>query len=167
MSLDTSINWPLFLCTSLVICLRSFAAPLCLWFLNKFYSPSVTIDKLTEELKCVTNELGKISQQDEFAAYVRKERQRNALVQRLKDERNDFESKQNNLLTSIRMLLNIGTVVMMIILTVTGRRHESMPLFNYPFFRFPLILWIMSLNTFITSLTDIYKRYQTDKKIVM
>ncbi|CAF1351560.1 unnamed protein product [Adineta ricciae] len=162
MSTDSPVNWPLFLFTSLVICLRSFAAPLCVWFLNKYYSPSSVIDKLTAELKVITNELGQISQQDQFAAYTRKERQRNALVQRLKDERNVIELKQKNFVTYIRMVLNIGTVLMMIILTVTGYRHETVPLFNYPFFRFPLILWILTLNTFVTSLVDIYKRHQTN-----
>jgi hypothetical protein len=168
MSIDTlstsSVNWPLFLFTSLVICLRTYAPSICLWFLNKYYSPSTSIDAFNDELKRLKRELGTISQQDEFAAYVRKERQCNSLAQRLKDERNNIETKQKTLLTYIRLILNVGTVLIMIFLTITGRRHESIPLFNFPFFRFPLIIWIMALHTFITTLFDIFVRYQTNKK---
>jgi len=148
----------------LIISLRVYAPSICLWILNKFYSPSAVIDGLTDELKRVTDELKTISQQDEFAAYSRKERQRNTLVQRLKDERNNIETKQKNLLTYVRLILNIGTVLIVIFLTITGRGHQSIPLFNFPFFRFPLIIWIMALNTFVTTLTDIYLRFRTNKK---
>jgi hypothetical protein len=169
MSLDTlsipSVNWPLFLVTSLVICLRSYAPSICLWILNKLKSPSSTTDALTVDLKRVTRELEGICQQDEFAAYVRKERQRNTLVQRLKDERTGIETKQKQLLTYIRLILNIATVFMMIVLTFTGRRHSSIPLFNFPFFRFPLVIWIMALNTFITTFADIYLRFGTNEEI--
>ncbi|CAF4367248.1 unnamed protein product [Adineta steineri] len=163
MSLDTSVNWPLFIFTSLIICLRSYAPAVCLWILNKFYSPSSTTDTLTEELKCITKELATISQQDEFATYCRKERRRNTLIQQLNDQKSTIETKQNTLLIYIRLLLNGATVLMMIFLTITGRRHESIPLFNFPFFRFPLIIWIMALNTFVTTITDIYVRHQTNK----
>jgi hypothetical protein len=132
--------------------------------LNRFYSSSGIIDRLTDELKHVQDELKTISQQDEFAIYTRKERQRNAVIQRLKDERNEIEIKQKNFLTYIRLILNIGTVLIMIYLTITGRKHESIPLFNFPFFRFPLIVWIMALHTFLTTLAGIYLRYQTNKK---
>jgi hypothetical protein len=158
------VNWPLFLLTSLIISLRAYAPSICLWILNRFYSPSTIIDGLTAELKCVTDELKRISQQDEFAFYARKERQRNTLVQRLKDERNNIETKQTNLITYIRLILNIATVLIMILLTITGRRHQSIPLFQFPFFRFPFIIWIMALNTFVTTLADIYFRSRTNKK---
>ena len=168
MSLDTIstplINWPLFLFTTLLICLRTYAPSICIWILNKYNPLSATIDGLIDELKCVKRELGSISQQDEFAAYARKERQFNSLTQRLKDERNKIETKQKSLLTYVRLTLNIGTVLIMIFLTITGRRHESIPLFNFPFFRFPLIIWLAALHTFITTLSDIYIRYRTNKK---
>jgi len=160
------INWPLFLFISLIIILRTYVPSICLWILNNYNSSSVIIDGITDELKCVTNELKTISQQDEFAAYARKERQRNALIQRLKDERNDIEIKQKKILTYIRLILNIGTVLMMILLTITGRRSQSISLFNFSFFHFPLIIWIMALNTFITTLNDIYLRYRTNKKSI-
>ncbi len=160
---DTTVNWPLFLLTSLIICLRSYAPSICLWILNRFYSPSTTIDALTNEVKRITYELGTLSPQDEFAAYTRKERQRNGLVQRLKDERNGIETKQKTVSTYIRMILNIGTILIMFLLTITGRRHESIPLFYFPFFRFPLIIWMMALNTVVTTLPDIYVRYRTNK----
>jgi len=158
------VNWPLFIFTSLIIVLRAHASSICLWILNRYYSPSIIIDEITDELKNVTNELKNISQQDEFAAYTRKERQRNLLVQRLKDERNKVETKQKNLLTSIRIILNIGTILIMILLTIIGRRHQLIPLFNFPFFHFPLIIWLMALNTFVTTLPHIYLRYRTNKK---
>jgi hypothetical protein len=160
------VNWPLFIFTSLIIVLRVYAPSICLWILNKYYSPSIVIDGITKELKSVTDELKTISQQDEFALYARKERQRNLLVQRLKDERNSIETKQNVLLTYIRLILNIGTVLIVILLTITGRGHQAIPLFNFPFFRFSLIIWIMALNTFITILPDIYLRYRTVKKSI-
>lgn len=158
------VNWPLFLLTSLIITLRIYAPMICLWFVNQFYSPSVVIDELTKELKTVVDELKSISQQDEFAAYCRKERRRNAIVQRLKDERTTIEGKQKTLLSSIRLILNIATVFFMIFLTITGRRHQSVPLFNFPFFRFPLIIWIIALNTFLTNTAQILSRFRTNKK---
>ena len=161
-----AVNWPLFVFTSLVICLRAFAPSLCLWLLNRVESPSKSIDNLAGELKSVLKELERISQQDEFAAYTRKERQRNTLVQRLKDERSGLENKQKTLLTYIRLSLNLGTILMTILLTLTGRRHQSMPLFHFPFFHFPLIVWVAALNTFVTTLSDIIQRYQTNKNTV-
>jgi len=158
------VNWPLFILTSLIISLRTYLPSLCLWIFNRFNPPSKIIDGLTDELKSITDELKTISQQDEFAIYARKERQRNALVQRLKDERSGIETKQNNFLTYIHLILNIGTVLMMIFLTITGRRHQSIPLFNLPFFRFPLIIWLMAFHTFVTTLAGIYLRYRTNKK---
>jgi len=160
------INWPLFLFTSLVVILRTYIPSICLWIFNNFQSSSVIIDEITDELKRVTNELKTISQQDEFAAYVRKERQRNTLIQRLKDVKNDIEIKQNTLLTYIRLILNIGTVLMMIILTIIGRRPQSISLFHFSFFHFPLIIWITALNTFLTTLNDIYLRYRINKKSI-
>ncbi|CAF3668242.1 unnamed protein product [Rotaria socialis] len=168
MSLDTllipAVNWSLFLLTSLVICLRTYAPLICIWILNQFYSPSMTIDALTNELKNVTCELKTISPQDEFAAYSRKERQRNSLVERLKTERNNIETKQKTLLTYIRTILNIGTVFIMIFLTIQTRRTDRTFLFYFPFFRFPLVIWIMALNTFVNTVTKIYLRYLTNKK---
>ncbi|CAF1533023.1 unnamed protein product [Rotaria magnacalcarata] len=168
MSLDTllipAVNWSLFLLTSLVICLRTYAPLICIWILNQFYSPSIAIDALTNELKNVTCELKTISPQDEFAAYSRKERQRNSLVERLKTERNNIETKQKTLLTYIRTILNIGTVFIMIFLTIQTRRTDKTFLFNFPFFRFPLVIWIMALNTFVNTVTKIYLRYRTNKK---
>jgi ElaB/YqjD/DUF883 family membrane-anchored ribosome-binding protein len=158
------VNWPLFTFISLIIILRAYLPSICLWFINRFYSSSKIIDQLTNELKRVQNELKTISQQDEFAAYARKERERSKLVQQLKDQRNEIETKQKNIVTYIQLILNIGTVVIMIYFTITGRRHESIPLFNFPFFRFPLIVWIMALHTFITNIVSIYSRYQTSKK---
>ncbi|CAF2945945.1 unnamed protein product [Rotaria sp. Silwood2] len=168
MSLDTlsiaPVNWPLFLFTSLIICFRASAPLVCSWISNIFYSPSTTIDALADELKCITGELKILSQQDEFATYARKERRRNALIDHIKNERNNIEAKQKNLLNSIRIILNIGTVLIMIILTIKNRRNDAIPLFNFPFFRFPIIIWIMALNTFISTLTNIYLRYRTNKK---
>lgn len=158
------VNWPLFLLTSLVITLRIYAPMICLWIGNKYYSPSIVIDQLNTELKTIVNELNSISQQDEFAIYSRKERRRNAIVQRLKDERNTIETKQKSLLSSIRLILNIATVFFMIFLTITGQRHQSIPLFNFPFFRFPLIIWIIALNTFLTNIAHILSRFLTNKK---
>lgn len=168
MSLDslsiTTINWPLFMLTSLIICLRVYIPSISIWFLNKFYSPSRSIDELTNELKTVTNELNILSPQDEFAAYSRKERKRNALRERLKDERKNVETRQKNLINIIRLIFNIGTVFIMIFLTIKGRRHDSKPLFNFPFFQCPLIVWVMALNAFFNTLTNMFLRYQTNKK---
>ncbi|CAF1024441.1 unnamed protein product [Rotaria sordida] len=168
MSLDTlsipPVNWSLFLFSSLIICLRASASLICSWILNKFYSPSTTIDALNDDLKRITQELKTLSQQDEFAAYTRKERQRTALIERLKNERNNIEIQQKSILNYIRMILNIGTILIMIILTLKSRQHDSIPLFNFAFYRFPLIIWIMALNTFVSTVTDIYLRYQTNKK---
>jgi hypothetical protein len=160
------VNWPLFVLTSLIIGLRAYVPSICSWILNKYYSPSIIIDGIIGDLKRVTDELKTISQQDEFALYARKERQRNTLIQRLKDERNNIETKEKNVLTYIRLILNIGTVLIMIFLTITGRKHQSIPLFNFPFFHFPLIIWIMALNTFVTTLNDIYLRFRTNKKSI-
>lgn len=158
------VNWPLFLLTSLVITLRIYAPMICLWFVNKFHSPSTVIDQLTSELKTIVEELKTISQQDEFASYARKERRRNAIVQRLKDERNAIETKQKTLLSSIRLILNIAAILFMIFLTITGQRHRSVPLFNFPFFRFPFIIWIIALNTFLTNIAQIFSRFSLNKK---
>lgn len=155
-----AVNWPLFLLTSFILSIRSSIPSLCLWFINKYYSPSLVIEQLTRELKEVNEELKGISPQDEFAAYTRKERQRNKLVERLKTEKSTIETKQKTLSTSIRLILNILTVLILIYLTFTGQRHQTIPLFNLPFFRFPFLLWIMAFNTFLTTLTDIYSRYQ-------
>ncbi|CAF1217771.1 unnamed protein product [Rotaria sp. Silwood1] len=166
MSLDTlsipPVNWPLFLFTSLIICLRASTPLICTWFSKKFYSPSTKIDEITHELKCVTAELRTLSQQDQFAAYTRKERLRNSLVERLKDVRNSSEAQQKNLSNSIRMILNIGTVLIMIILTIKSRGQDAIPLFNFAFFQFPLIIWVMALNTFVSTLVNIYLRYRTN-----
>lgn len=158
------VNWPLFLLTSFVITLRIYAPILCLWFVNKFYSPSTMIDELTNELKTIVEELKTISQQDEFASYARKERRRNAIVQRLKDERNTIETKQKSLLFSIRLILNVAAILFMIFLTITGQRHGSIPLFNFPFFRFPFVIWLIALNTFISNIAQIFSRFRANKK---
>lgn len=159
-----SVNWPLFLLTSLIIIFRLYVSSVCSWILNRYYSPTISINEMTKELKTLTDEIKTISQQDQFALYARKERQRNTLVQRLKDEKTNIETKQNVVLTYVRLIFNIGTVLIMIFLTITGRRNQSLPLFNFPFYRFPLILWLMALNTFLTTIDQIYSRYKTNIK---
>lgn len=157
------VNWPLFIVTSFVIIARRFGPSICIYFRNKILSQTTNVEQLTKELREVNEQIKTISQQDEFAAYARKERQRNALSQRLKDEKSNIELKQKTFSMMIQIILNVFAVILMIYLTFTGQKHGQIPLFNFPFFRFPFLLWIMAFNTFITAITDIYSRFQTNK----
>ena len=157
----SSNNWPLFLLSSLIVCVRAYIPSICLWILRRFEGPSKTIDSLTHELKQVTRELAGLSRQEEFASYTRKERQRNALIQRLKDERTLVETKHSQSLIRLRVVLNIGIVVLLILMTFTGRQDDTRPILHFSFCRFPTIMWIVALNTFVSHLADILVRYRT------
>lgn len=157
------INWPLFIITSCLILIRRFGPLICIYFRNKIFSQSTMIEQITSELKEVNEQMKNIPQQDEFAAYTRKERQRNTLLQRLKDEKSNIELKQKTFSTSIQMILNAFAIILVIYLTVFGQKYRQIPIFYFPFFRFPFLLWILALNTFITTITDIYSRFQINK----
>jgi hypothetical protein len=153
------INWSAFLVTSSIICLRFYLPSVCLAMAERLF-PSSTVDALTNELKQVTRQLAEISPQDQFAAYTRKERQRHALIQRVKDEEKTIETRQKRISTRIRLTINVISVLVVILLGFNGVSIRSLPLFNFPFFRFPLIIWIFALNTFLSVLTNIVRRYQ-------
>lgn len=159
-----AVNWSLFSLTSFIIIFRLYISSICSWILNKYYSSNQLINQLTNELKILTDELNTISQQDQFALYTRKDRQKNSIIERIKNEKTNIDMKEKNLLTYIKLIFNIIIVFIMILLTITGQRHQTIPLFNFPFFRFPLVLWILTLNTFITTIHQIYLRYKTNKK---
>ena len=158
------VNWPLFFFTSSIICLRAYIPLVCAWIFKKFSSSPTLIDELNIELKRLTSELKTISQQDEFAAYTRKERQRNALLERLKMEQNSIKTREKNFSSNVRMTLNITFILMMIFLTMIVPQHQSRPLFYFAFFRFPLIIWILALNTFVSATIDMCLRYRTNKE---
>ena len=163
-TLSSTVNWPLLFLTTLIIFLRFYLPILYSWISERFCSSSSKIGQLIKDLKQITEELENLSPQDQFAAYTRKERQKNGLIQSLKDERNNLESRHKANLVKIRFLMNILTVLAMIYLWITDHGHRSHPLFKFPFFHFPLVLWFFSLNTFLNTMSNIYQRSQITKQ---
>lgn len=137
------------LVSSFLVCLRM-SVP---WLCQRFLSSSSRLDDLTKDLKDVTRELTKISPQDQFAAYARKDRERLALVQRLKDERQSLETREGQLISRIRWFVNLVTIL---IFGWIGR--QTLIVFNLP-----LIVWLAALNTFLSSMKDLLQRWQQNK----
>ena len=137
------------LLSSCLVCLRMSIPWLCQWLLC---SSSKPIDALTTELKSVTRELASISQQDQFATYARKDRQRQALIQRVKDERQALENKESQVISRIRWVVNLLTILLF------GWIGRQPILFN-----FPLIIWLAALNTFLSSSADLLRRFRENK----
>lgn len=160
-TLSNFVNWPLFIFSTLIICLRCYAPNICRWILEKYKPTSSSIKQMKDEMNEIVRELETISQQDQFALYSKKERKYKELKQRLKDERTEYETKQTEMISRVRLIVNLFALVLMIYLAVTGQRHNAVPLFSYPFFSFPFVLWILALNACLSTLTDVYQRYRT------
>lgn len=162
--LSAAVNWPAFALTTGIIILRTYLPCIYLWIVERFHSASLNICRLVDEIKSLTNELESISPQHEFSAYTKKKRQKDALLEKLKEEKSRVESNQKKSLLIIRVISNILAFVSVIYLSRNNGSYRMIPVFQFDFSHFPLIIWIFALNTFLSTLTNIFKRHQMFKQ---
>ncbi|CAF1227250.1 unnamed protein product [Didymodactylos carnosus] len=135
----TYVNWSLLIFSTFIICIRYFLPSFCMLLItvidkNKKRLSNTTTGgdnyhSLTQELTRITQDLKQLSQVDQFALYSKKERQRNAVLERLKSLKKEQQTYEKHFQTKLRMGVRVVTVLMSAILLYNFRRE---PLWLFP-----------------------------------